>query len=273
MTTEPLSLDNGFHTGPKARPVVIQVHELPITSPTGDKSEEVAQEYVNVVGKVGDVSLEKADAIIRNLSLSELQTGHSYSSKRSLEQICGRRSSLGSVDGEEWEFGAPGSPVQRLPTHFADLGAAQLSGQDNGRRHSTTATYFPSSAFLGARPNSLSLEPEILAQSWLQPNRIDLASLKGPSGVVPPLTPPDELGPFKWDTVVQTDPDCGVRTVSNVGQNQPRGQSHQRSRNSSTSRPSEIQMPARSSMGQDESSRPNWLGRVCQLLGMYPYRL
>ncbi|KIV78687.1 hypothetical protein PV11_06311 [Exophiala sideris] len=275
MTTEPLSLDNGFHTEPKERPVVIQVHEVPITSPLGEKSEEQAQEFVNVGSKAGDASLEMAGAIIETFRLKGSQSGNPFSSKRPLQSMRRRGSSLGSVDGQDWEFEARGLNVQRKLIHFPSLGAAQLSGEENGRRHSTTATHYFSSAAprdfsssepLGARPNSLSLEPPSVAQSWPYPYHINLSSVNGLCGIVPPLTPPEELGPFKWEPAILADTDSGVRTVSNAGRNQQRGQGHQQSRNSSSSRPSEIQMPERSSMGQDESSRSNWLGRACQCL-------
>ena len=275
MTTEPLSLDNGFHTEPKGRPVVIQIHEVPITSPLGEKSEEQAQEFVDVVGKCGDASLNRVNIITEKFSLKGSQSRNLFGSKRPLQSICRRRSSLGSVDGQDCEFDARGLNVQNKLPHFQSLGV-QLSGEENGRRHSMTTTHFSSSAPrdfsfsepLGARPNSLSFGPPSVAQSWPHPNRIDLPSVNGSCGIVPPLTPPEELGPFKWEPATMADSESGVRTVSNVGQNQQRGRSHQQSRNSSTSRPSEIQMPDRSTMGQDDSSRSNWLGRACQHLGM-----
>ena len=221
--------------------------------------------------------MDRKGAITEKIVLKESQSGNMIGSKRPPQSICRRRSSLGSVDGQDCQSEARVPNVQRKLIHFPSLGAAHLSGEENGRRHSTTTTHLSSSAprdlssleRFGTRPNSLSLGLPSIAQSWPHLNHTDLSSVNGSSGIVPPLTPPEELGPFKWEPAVLADSDRGVRTVSNVGQNQPRGQSHQQSRNSSTSRPSGIQMPDRSSMGQDEHGGSNWLGRACQHLGMY----
>ncbi|OAP59316.1 hypothetical protein AYL99_06614 [Fonsecaea erecta] len=100
---------------------------------------------------------------------------------------------------------------------------------------------------------------------WFCPSPFLGQVLSGPCGIVPPLTPPEDLDSFKWETPSQTDSSEGVQTASNVGggsanqrQNQPR--------TSSTSRPSEIRMPEPSNMARDESSRTNWLERACQHL-------
>ncbi|KIX99914.1 uncharacterized protein Z520_04551 [Fonsecaea multimorphosa CBS 102226] len=89
--------------------------------------------------------------------------------------------------------------------------------------------------------------------------------LNGTCGIVPPLTPPEDLDSFKWETPSQTDSSGGVQTASNV-EGRSANQRQNQPRTSSTSRPSEIRMPEPSNMAGDEPSRLNWLERVCQHL-------
>ncbi|EXJ82899.1 hypothetical protein A1O3_06715 [Capronia epimyces CBS 606.96] len=90
-------------------------------------------------------------------------------------------------------------------------------------------------------------------------------SLAASCGGLPPLTPPEDLDAFDWDTPLYFNPEKGLRKVMNVEDRSSR-QDQDQTRPSPTSRPSEIQMPARSNMNQDESTRSNWLGRACQQL-------
>lgn len=136
------------------------------------------------------------------------------------------------------------------------------------RRHSTITTHPSSLDSSLFHSTSLPLQPRPVAQSWPLHSRLNLASLNGPCGIVGPLTPPEDLDSFKWESSEEIQSSEGVRTVSDVDQGRPNRQSHSESRPRSTSRPSEIQMPDRSNLAQDAPSRSDWLGRACQHLGM-----
>ncbi|OQV07934.1 hypothetical protein CLAIMM_12287 [Cladophialophora immunda] len=119
--------------------------------------------------------------------------------------------------------------------------------------------------FLDVTAAPIHVPGPLSTHGWYYPSQFLGQVLNGPCGIVPPLTPPEDLDSFKWETPSQTGSSGGVHTASNV----EGGSANQRQtqpRTSSTSRPSEIRMPEPSNMARDEPSRSNWLERACHHL-------
>lgn len=273
MTSQSVLVDNSFHTAPKRRPVVVRIHEVPLISPTDEPTEGDACGLVEVVGKIENAYLHKSRAMLEGLSLKRPRSGGVHGLKQSSRPSLRRRSSLSSVDGD---MSAPEvqpsqtRPTMRLP-HFTRTGTQDLVAREYEGKHPGTAKSPSFSDVTTAQP-SIHRAPS-MPQSWY-PSGLISPSSNGHCGIVPPLTPPEDIDFFQWDTSLhappQTDPPPGVREVSNARQDNPFGRPHDQPRHNSAPRPSEIQMPERTNISPDDPNRSNWLERACQPLGMGP---
>ncbi|EXJ87725.1 hypothetical protein A1O1_04650 [Capronia coronata CBS 617.96] len=273
MTSQPLSLDNALHTTSKRLSAVVQICEVPVTSPTVEWPDATAHGLVEVVGNVGSESLDKSRALWAGLNLDRPRIGEGQlTKKRPSRPRIRRRSSSSSVEGEFVE--GQDYCRQRLPSYKTLSqsrsvdNAASFPRKDDWRRpghngHAATTTRNPPSTGIPI-PRASPLGA-FAPQPWIQSYPLTAQSLSTSCGVVAPLTPPEDLDAFDWDTPLHLSPEEGVRTVMNVNDRSSR-QHHNQARANSTSRPSGIQMPDRSNMNEDEANRSNWLGRACQQL-------
>lgn len=272
MTSQPLSLDDDLLTLPKRLPVVIQVQEVAVGPSTGGL-EETTLGVAELVGKTGNGPVDSSIAMLEGLGLKRPCSGSGRGGNNSSRPTTRRRSSsLGSLDGITMEHEAHLSR-RRSPMNWSDIRTIDASsslfvevGLDHQRtafhavNHHQQASSVPATLSGPLTPFPLRFEP---CQSRMP------AQLNGPCGIIGPLTPPEEVDSFKWEIPVQTSPSRGLRSFSNLDPNRAsaRGQTHRQPRTSSAARPSEIEMPERSNVTQDESSRSNWLGRASQHLG------
>lgn len=279
MNPQPLLLDDGLCEIPKGQ-LVVQIDELSPISPPEEEGRNVA-----MVGRAGVVEVVEQDLLKHSEDVCSspgprpVHKSRGDSSRQRLAPSRRRRSSVDSVEELvqrnnvlRLNMRLPHFPRKNvdmnmgLHRHGADSGTNDV----HARRHSTTATHLSSADLNLSRSNSLPVPPLSVAQSWPQYDPSAFPSLTNPCGIVPLLTPPEDLDAFKWDSPVQTPSSEGIRTVSDVDPDRshrqdPNDASEPRPR--STSRPSGIQMPERANLSQDDSSRSHWLGRACQQLG------
>lgn len=266
MTTQPLSLDNGNGLLTiKRLPAVVEVREVPLTSPTAEWSQERAHGLAEFVGNFDNESLDTSRALLTGLGLERPRSGEGrLIKKRPGRPRIRRRSSFSSINGEV-VYGQSDSDQRRDQTGASFVTVHKLGRL--GRKDDVAASLRPESTNIPTpRPRPLGT---FSSQPWLPLSPLTSQSLTTPCGVVPPLTPPEDLDSFDWGTPLHISPEEGIRTVMNADDRSSR-QHHEQTRPSSTSRPSEIRMPDRSNMNQDESSRSNWLGRACLHLRKRP---
>ena len=275
MTTQPLSLDDGLPIIPKRVPIV-QIQELPLCSPMGENGEEFTHGVVEVVGKSSDGFINNSRFMLEGINLKRPYSGGHDRRSGSRPEVRRWSSSLGSPEGITTGHETSSIQVEVVAelrkTMSVDnagslavrLGKNPSRSCDRGRDN--TMNDHPSSSEQSAAPVSL-LGP-LPPRGWFSPSQLLGQVLNGPTGVVAPLTPPEDLDPFKWESLSQVQAVEGILTASSVEQSQSQGQNSSRNRTSSASRPSEIQMPEPSDMAAaGDSSTPNWLGRACQRLG------
>lgn len=280
MTSQDSPLDNGILAIPKTNSVVVQVTELPLSSPTQELASTSCHGLVEILGKMEGGQIDTSRAWIQGLKLKRPQTSDGQRSSRDSRSRARRRSSVGSMDsnsGDSYGRGLAQRPTMQLPSFDEYSGPIFLSVQSKAYqrprdsaelRETSTEEARPAS---GARPESTGLYP---TQSWPLMSHMDASSFHYPSGIQPLLTPPEDIDAFKWDTAVQTEPADNFHTVpeNESGRGRGRGSQTQEQPRSSpntntNTRPSEIQLPAPSNMSSDESNMPLWLGRACQHLG------
>lgn len=278
MTSQPLLLQNGLLAVPKERPVVVQINEVPLASPRDEWSKEATHGVLEMVGKIDPGWLDSSESMLERLNLKRPPSGGggggAHDLKRALRPSLRRRSSsVGSIDGNILKHGdliRETRPSRDNPLfqrgHSAPCARHHRTFRDEKTQPMRASARRETSAVAVAP--SIPLGP-LKLPSWPFPSQGLAQALNRSCGVVPPLTPPEDLDTFKWDTPLQIEPSQGVRTAPNNEQSGARGQTHSQPRPSSTSRPSEIQMPEPANMAQDESSRSNWLGRACQHLGKF----
>ncbi|ETI25594.1 hypothetical protein G647_02368 [Cladophialophora carrionii CBS 160.54] len=271
MTTQPLSLDDGLPAISKRLPVV-QVQELPLCTPIREQGDEITYGVVEVVGKSVDGLDESSKIMLMGMGLKRPYSGGEHDGHRiSRPEIRRRSSSIGSPEGVKMDHQDHDSQEQlfvRLhKTRSVDTAKSfevkiEKDKQRASRRDLVRNGPLPSEQ--AALPSLLGPLPP---RGWYHPSQFLGQALNGPCGIVAPLTPPDDLDSFKWESPFHTQFAEAIRTVPNVEQSRRQGQGqHNQTRTSSTSRPSEIQMPEPSDMAGGDSSRPNWLGRACQKL-------
>jgi hypothetical protein len=267
MTTEPLLLDDGLPTISKRLPVV-QIQELPFCTPTVEKSDEITYGVVEAVGKSADRLDGSSNVMLMGVGLKRPYSGGEHDGQRnSRPEIRRRSSSLGSPEGVNMDHrddaGQRELFVRLHKTRSVDTSNSfEVKVEKHKQRDSRRDLVREHSA---APPSLLGLLPP---RGWYNHSEILGHALNGPCGIVAPLTPPDDLDSFKWESPSQTQSAGDVRTASNVERSRPQGQSrHNQTRPSPPSRPSEIRLPEPSDMAGGDSSRPNWLGRACQKLG------
>ncbi|EXJ67877.1 uncharacterized protein A1O5_09224 [Cladophialophora psammophila CBS 110553] len=162
-----------------------------------------------------------------------------------------RSSSLGSLEGINMGledcFGRREQPARIYKTRSSDAAGpfiARVEKQRHEGIHQDMVRNRPAFSDMTAAPAKL--PGPLPTHGWFHPSQFLGQVLNGPCGIVPPLTPPEDIDSFKWETPAQTDASGGVQTASNVDQ--------------------EIRLPEPSNMARDESSRSNWLERVSQHL-------
>ncbi|KIX03152.1 uncharacterized protein Z518_06703 [Rhinocladiella mackenziei CBS 650.93] len=271
MTSQPLSQDDEVLAVPQNLPVALHVQEASLTSPTEGRSREDTRGVIEVVEKIEHGLMDSSRSVFAGLGLKRSRSGDGQGAgaQRLARPIIRRRSSsLGSVEGKTMK--REDCLVQRRPPlklpHFRSFNVPAWFVREQRIRRLEASNRSPSGNLppIPIPPASrlYSLGPWA-SHSWPCPSRLIAQSLNGPCGIVPPLTPPEDLDPFKWDLPLQTEPDQGVHTESDVERDRAQSPPHSQPRPSSTSRPSEIRMPERSDIGQDEPSHSNWLGRAC----------
>ncbi|KAL2431403.1 hypothetical protein ABEF95_007843 [Exophiala dermatitidis] len=271
MTTQPLPLDDGLLTIPKRLSTVIQIKEVPLASPTMEWPEETSQSFVEVVGKSGSETWDSQRSWA-GFCLNRPRSGEGWLAKeRPSKRFTRRRSSLSSIDGETGDgpdnFYPRRRPLLTLP-HYGSVDNAVSSDRHqrmprSEHKDDVSAACIPVSTSIsipGAGPLGA-----FGSQPWLHSSPLTAQSLAASCGVVPPLTPPEESASFNWEAPSFFDSEEGVRTVMDVAGRSARN-NHAPNSSNATSRPSEIQMPARSDLNPDETGRSNWLGRACQHL-------
>ena len=269
MTTQPLPLDNGLPTASKRLPTV-HVQELPLCSPTGESSEDFSHGVIEVVGATPDDFVDSSNITLDGLSLKRPSRGGHSRKSNSRPDIRRRSSSMGSP-GVVKVKDANCSSQREL-----SLGSHRSKTRDNAgsfvvrmgkdratvsRRSDTVRDRASSLEDTAAPTNRLGPLPP---RGWFTPTQLIGQAQNGP---VAPLTPPEDLDAFKWESSSQTQSIDGIRTVSTIEPSHSQSQTNNLSRTSSASRPSEIQMPGPSDLTGGDSSTPNWLGRACQRLG------
>lgn len=273
MTSQPLSLDNGLPSLPKQRPVVVQVQELPLCSPTKGGCEDVSHGLVEVVGKYDDGFVESASPMSVGSSLKRPYSGGGHDRKSSSGPILRRRaSSVGSLEEGPLEQEDLVRQRERLTALFktrsVDNGTPPVTRLRGNRHHGHDRDI--QRTCLGSTDNSAGLGNllgPLPMPDWFPPSQDNVPRRSGSSGVVPLLTPPEDVDSFKWESPTETEAMEGVRSVSNVQQSRSQGRAPTQHRTSSTARPSEIQLPESSNMTGDDPNRSNWLRRACQHLG------
>jgi hypothetical protein len=280
MTSQGVPLEHGLLSIPIRKSVVIQVQELPLTSPTQETASTSCHGLVEILGKMEEGSVDTSRVWIEGLKLERPQTSDGQRSLRGSQSRRRRRSSVGSMDcraGDPHSLGLHGRPILRLPSFEDSISPAFLVEQSDSHQTSTNVARSgeadvvdQSRSSSGAHPESFGLFP---TQSWPLTSHMEASSFHYPCGIQPLLTPPEDIDSFKWDTAEQTESSGKVRTVPENEPRRARGsQTQEQPRSSPTARPSEIQMPAPSNMSSDESNMSNWLGRACQHLGMIPQK-
>lgn len=279
MTSQDSPLDNGILAIPKTNSVVVQVTELPLSSPTQELASTSCHGLVEILGKMEGGQIDTSRAWIQGLNLKRPQTGDGQRSSRDSHSRARRRSSVGSMDsnsGDSYGHGLTHRPTMQLPSFEEYSGPIFLSVQSKAYqrprdcaelRETSTDPARPAS---GARSESTGLYP---TQSWPLMSHMDASSFHYPSGIQPLLTPPEDIDSFKWDTAIQTESADNFHTVPENESGRGRGsqtQEQPRSSQNTNTRPSEIQLPAPSDMASDESNMPLWLARACQHLGEVP---
>jgi hypothetical protein len=276
MTSQGVPLENDLLSIPIRKSVVIQIQELPLTSPTQETVSTSCHGIVEILGKMEEGSIDTSRVWIEGLKLERPQTSDGQRSLRRAQSKRRRRSSVGSMGcraGDPHSHGLHRRPILRLPSFENSSIPACLVEQSEPYQRSTNVAKSgrvdvvdQSRSISGAHQESFGLFP---TQSWPLTSHMDTSSFHYPSGIQPLLTPPEDIDSFKWDTAVQPESTGEVRTVPINEPGRARGgQTQEQPRSSPTTRPSEIQMPAPSNMSSDESNMSNWLGRACQHLGM-----
>ncbi|KIW10648.1 hypothetical protein PV08_11612 [Exophiala spinifera] len=276
MNPQPCLLDDGLCKLPKAQSVG-QVDELSLLAPSEDGCHVAMLGRAGVVEVVEQRLLNGSEDVYPSPASRPVQKSPVYGSWRRLNPSRRRRSSLDSAeemvqknDVLRLNLRLPHSPRKNLIANMHRNRVESSTNDAPARRRSTTATVPSSVDFNLSRSNSLPVQPLSGTQSWPQHDHsVFTSSLIHPCGIVPLLTPPEDLDAFKWDSPVQAPASEGIRAVSDYDPDRshrpgPNETSEPRPR--STSRPSGIQMPERTDLSQDDSSRSDWLGRVCQQL-------
>jgi hypothetical protein len=270
MTTKPLSLNDGLPVIPKRIPTV-RIRELPLCSPTREESEAFAHGVVEIIGQSPETFLNNLN-VLEGMSLKRPRSGGHNRRKGTRPDIRRRSSSLGSIDG--------------LKVADNNLSNRQdVSVEPHKHRNADNGDIFPVNAGKEKRSNtdrdttSDSLRPPepsaapvnllgpLPPRGWFSPSQFLGQVSSTSSGVVGPLTPPEDLDSFKWESPSDSQSTEGIYMASTAEQFQTQGQTLNLHRTSSASRPSEIQLPEPSDIGSGDSSTPNWLGRACQQLG------
>ncbi|KAJ9610342.1 hypothetical protein H2200_005119 [Cladophialophora chaetospira] len=271
MTTQPILLEDGLPTISKRAPIV-QIQELPLCSPVGEKCEDIAHGIVEVIGKVSDTLDDPSKAVLEGISLKRPYSDGHDTKEHSRPGIRRRwSSSFGSPDVDndagDHSFYEKQLLVGLHKTKSVDSPGTLAANTGNGKDKDTpwdATSDDISTPRHSAAPTSL-LGP-LPSRGWFPPSQILGQALNGPGGIVAPLTPPEDLDSFKWESPSQSQPIEGVRTASNAEQGRSQGQTNDLHRTNSASRPSGIQLPEPTDMASGDSSGSNWLGRACQRL-------
>lgn len=276
MTSQGVPLENGQLSIPIRKSVVIQIQEVPLTSPAQETASTSCHGFVEILGKMEERSIDTSRVWFEGLKLERPQTSDGQRSLRRAQSRRRRRSSVGSMDcrpGDPHSQGLHRRPILRLPS-FEDSSIPACLVEESESYQRSTNVARPGEVDVvdqscdssGAHQVSFGLFP---TQSWPLTSHMDASSFHYPCGIQPLLTPPEDIDSFKWDTGVQPVSSGEVRTVPIHEPGRARGgQTQEQPRSSPTTRPSEIRMPAPSNMSSDESNMSNWLGRACQHLGM-----
>ncbi|KAJ9614721.1 hypothetical protein H2204_014494 [Knufia peltigerae] len=183
-----------------------------------------------IVETAGQGLLKHSEDVRSNLGPSPVHKSQVYGSRRPSKPSRRRRSSVDSVEKVvqrnevlRLNMRLPHFPRKNMNVNMntnMDMKGHEAESRTNdahARRHSTTASHPPSTDLSLSRSNSLPVQPLSVAQSWPQYDRSAFTSLINPCGIVPLLTPPDDLDAFKWDSSpVQSPSSDGIRTVSDV---------------------------------------------------------
>ncbi|KIW84126.1 hypothetical protein Z517_03373 [Fonsecaea pedrosoi CBS 271.37] len=271
MTSQPLSLDNGVATVFKPQPVVVRIQELSLCLSSGDRCDESTQGVVKVFGKSRDGLRNGSRSMLDGQGLKRPDDDIGQGQQRTTRPKPRRRSSsLGSLEGfsvgHDDYFSRRIQSASIYKTRSSDA-AGPLMARSEKEKHSESChdVIRDPSRLLDITAAPIKISEPLPTPGWFYPSQVLGQAFNGPCGIVPPLTPPEDLDSFKWETPSQTDSSGGARTVSSY-ESDSGSQRQSQPRTSSTSRPSEIRMPEPSNMSRDESSRLNWLERACQHL-------
>lgn len=276
MTSQGLPLDHGILPITKRNSVVVQVTELPLSSPTQELASASCHGLVEILGKMEGGQLDASRAWIEGLNLKRPQTSDGHRSLKNSQSRGRRRSSVGSMDstmGDSSGRGHVQRPIMHLPAFEEYSRAKFLPEQSHLQQRLRGGAGLHQSSIEDRARSPTDAHPQATGlshtQSWPLTSHMDASYFHYPSGVQPLLTPPEDLDSFKWDTAVQAPSGGGPSTVpaNESGRGRPT-HTQEQPRSSPNTRPSEIQLPAHSNMSSDESNMPLWLGRACQKLGM-----
>ena len=241
-------------------------------SPTKEECERVSHGVIEIVGKSEYALVNGSEVWSEGLNLKRPYSGCGHDRKGPLRPVVRRRSSsLGSLEGGNIEqdfLGQREHSTGIYKTRSVDAGDSFMANARRSRHEGNLRDALKNR--LGSRDHTAapaSLLGPLPAPGWYPQSQVLPQALNGPGGILPLLTPPEDLDSFKWNSPAQTESIDGVRTASDVNQTRSQDQTQSHLRTSSSSRPSGIQMPERSNMAGDESGRSNWLGRASQHLG------
>jgi hypothetical protein len=274
MTTQSLSLDDGV-PDIKNRVPIVQIQELPLCSPSTEKGQNLPHGVVEIVGKTSDciATVDSTKILLDGLALKRPQSGGQTHQQQQRPGAKRRSSSMGSFDTGEMDEDCGFIHQQFLmalhKTRSVDNSGSHSARAQKARRdeeHSNLSARRHESPE-GPAAASLSLHGHLPPRDWLSRSQTLESVLSRPSGVIGPLTPPEDIDAFKWESPLRTEAADGVRQVPTAPESQSQSSGYGLQRTSSSSRPSEIQMPEPSGLTGGDSNRPNWLGRACQKLG------
>lgn len=252
---------------PKQRPVVVQVQELPISSPVDEfPSKTLSAEPAHLVDQLRDGIFDGPrdwnQATIMNSSAPRHETAPTHKSSSYHENMDGK-------DTAEYQDTFKRRPAMKLPpfrnADWASSPRRCLDGRLTGHAELPWTEALDSLASPSTshqRNSDLSRCSQTLSWPLASRETSELAPYHG--GLPPLLTPPEDIDSFEWGTFSKTE--SRFREVpADSHTHDSRTQSQ--SRPSPSSRPSEIQMPLPTSLPSDDNGLRNWLGRASHLLG------
>jgi hypothetical protein len=273
MTYQALPLENGLPIISKHFPVV-QVQELPVHTRTRgeEKYGELTHGVAEVVGRLNVRDLKPDWTAVEGLSLKRPSSGIGHVQRRPTRPRVPRRSSSADTLINQ---------QRDIQSTQADCGMSKLMQKTMSVENTRAMGSAPESCLMGRRR-------VFRSQTTHDNDKISTASTLGPlprpswdilitarppqssaTGVVAPPTPPEEDDGFKWRPLYSDEPTEGIRQASVSDQGPSHGRTYTSSHSSSSSRPSEIQLPNMTSLGEQDPHGRTWLNRACEHLGKW----